>query len=36
MGDLAKFIANRVDSIIGIDISPDNLFNSENGGPVRV
>jgi hypothetical protein len=36
MGDLAKFIANRVDSIIGIDISPDNLFNSENGGPIRV
>lgn len=36
MGDLAKFIANRVDSIIGIDISPDNLFNSVNGGPIRV
>lgn len=36
MGDLAKYVSNRVEVLIGLDISSDNLFNKDDGAAVRL
>ena len=36
MGDLFKYYNNNVKEIVGIDISPDNILNKDNGAAVRL
>lgn len=36
MGDMAKYVSNRVDVLVGLDISSDNIFNKYNGAAVRL
>lgn len=36
MGDMSKYVSNRVDVLVGMDISSDNLFNKFNGAAVRL
>jgi hypothetical protein len=35
-GDMRKYIRNRISAFVGIDISPDNLLNKNNGAAVRM
>lgn len=36
MGDFFKYYNHNVKEIVGIDISPDNIFNRDNGAVVRL
>ena len=36
MGDFLKYCLNGADKLVGIDISPDNIFNIENGAATRI
>ena len=36
MGDFYKYYNNNVKEIVGIDISPDNILNKDNGAAVRL
>ena len=36
MGDFIKYCLNGADKLVGIDISPDNIFNLENGAATRI
>lgn len=36
MGDFMKYANNKVKELVGIDITPDNIFNKEQGAVVRL